>query len=94
MERAKLPIDALPSWCKRHGVQVNGVSAAHIEGRGNGLIANKVLSGRSHTPLLVIPKNVIISEWLVDLETHKNEHFRQLVQTLNFKVSELVPWTL
>lgn len=71
---------------------MHGVKAADIDGRGNGWIAqedmkNDDLDGKPAEPLLIIPKDIIISLALVIQYAPYNTHFHQLLHAVQFQVS-------
>lgn len=90
--RALFSVDHLPAWCNRHGVEVNGLKVAGVEGRGNAWIAHEDLKSewKDVAPaktLLVIPKDIIISVDLVMQYAAENAQFKQLIDAVEFQVS-------
>lgn len=79
----KQPIDALPSWATFHGVKLNGVKIGPLPGfeeRGSTVIADHVLHGGKVDPLLVVPKDLIISRANIELLAKSDRHLRQILE--------------
>jgi hypothetical protein len=58
------PIGALPRWANFHGVEFKGVKVGPLPGfeeRGSTVIADRELDAGEVNPLLVVPKDLIIS---------------------------------
>lgn len=87
-------VEALPAWCDRHGVEIHGLKVADVEGRGNGWIAQEDLKsdwedGAPAMPLLVIPKDIVVSVDLAMQYATENAQFSQLIHAVDFQVSLL-----
>jgi hypothetical protein len=81
----KQPIDALPAWAAFHGVSFNGVKVGPLPGleeRGSTVIAARDLHGGNVEPLLVVPKDLIISRQNIDLLAKADRHLRELLDAL------------
>lgn len=81
----KQPIEALPRWAAFHGVAFNGVKVGPLPGfedRGSTVIAQRDLEGGSAEPLLVIPKELIISRQNIELFAKSDRHLRELLESL------------
>ncbi|KAH9866164.1 hypothetical protein J1614_008729 [Plenodomus biglobosus] len=79
------PIDALPTWAKFHGVAFNHVKIGPLPGfeaRGSTVIADDELEGGKVEPLLVVPKDLIISRLNIDLFAKSDHHLRELLEAL------------
>ncbi|KAI0390865.1 hypothetical protein F5Y17DRAFT_442873 [Xylariaceae sp. FL0594] len=83
MRRGEFPITNLPTWCTLNNIKFHGVSAASIEGRGLGLVAEDDLGsdGENDTPvvLLTIPKDLVLSSAGVEEYAKESKEFRQLL---------------
>jgi hypothetical protein len=81
----KQPIDSLPAWATFHGVAFNGVKVGPLPGleeRGSTVIADCDLQGGKTEPLLVVPKELIISRQNIDLLAKSDRHLRELLEAL------------
>ncbi|CAO2651989.1 Nn.00g002720.m01.CDS01 [Neocucurbitaria sp. VM-36] len=81
----KQPIDALPRWATFHGVVFNGVKIGPLPGfeeRGSTVIANRDLEGGKTEPLLVVPKELIISRQNIELLAKADRHLRDVLEAL------------
>ncbi|KAF2269870.1 SET domain-containing protein [Lojkania enalia] len=79
------PIDALPAWAEFHGVRFNGVRVGPIPGRehhGSTVIANRDLAGSQEDPLMLVPKELIVSRQNVDLFAMSDQHLREVLQAV------------
>ncbi|KAF2851739.1 SET domain-containing protein [Plenodomus tracheiphilus IPT5] len=79
------PIDSLPTWAKFHGVTFNHVKVGPLPGfeeRGSTVIADSKLEGGKVEPLLVVPKDLIISRQNIDLFAKADHHLRELLEAL------------
>lgn len=77
------PIDALPRWAKFHGVAFNGIEIGPLpdfEERGSTVIATDDLEGGKAEPLLVVPKELIISRENIDIFAKSDHHLRELIE--------------
>jgi hypothetical protein len=81
----KQPIEALPRWATFHGVAFNGVKVGPLPGfedRGSTVIAQHDLGGGIVEPLLVIPKELIISRQNIELFAKSDRQLHELVESL------------
>lgn len=81
----KQPIDTLPTWAAFHQVKFNGVNIGPLPGfedRGSTVIAKEELKGGSIEPLLVVPKDLIISRANIDLLAKSDRHLREVLEAV------------
>jgi hypothetical protein len=81
----KEPIEALPTWATFHGVKFNSVKVGPLPGfeeRGSTVIAARKLQGTDAEPLLVVPKDLIISRANVDLFAKADRHLQQVLDAI------------
>ncbi|KNG45711.1 set domain containing protein [Stemphylium lycopersici] len=81
----KQPIEALPTWATFHGVRFNNVKVGPLPGyeeRGSTVIARQKLQGGNVEPLLVVPKELIISRQNIALVSKSDHHLRELLEAL------------
>jgi hypothetical protein len=79
------PIDVLPRWASFHGVKFNHVKIGPLPGyedRGSTVIADQKLVGGSVEPLLIVPKELIISRRNIDLFSKSDHHLREILEAL------------
>jgi hypothetical protein len=77
------PIDALPPWATFHGVKFNGVEIGPLPGfkyRGSTVIAARELQAGNVEPLLVVPKDLIISRENIELFARSDRHLREVLE--------------
>ncbi|KAF1836283.1 SET domain-containing protein [Decorospora gaudefroyi] len=81
----KEPIDVLPKWATFHGVAFNGVKVGPLPGfeeRGSTVITDQKIEGGDSEPLLVVPKDLIISRQNINLFAKSDHHLRELLDAL------------
>jgi hypothetical protein len=81
----KEPIEALPTWAAFHGVKFNSVKIGPLpefEDRGSTVIATGTLRGTGTEPLLVVPKDLIISRANIDLFAKVDRHLQQVLDVI------------
>jgi hypothetical protein len=81
----KESIHVLPAWASFNGVKFNGVKVGPLPGyedRGSTVIADETLQGGDAEPLLVVPKDLIISRQNIELLTKSDHHLRELLDAL------------
>lgn len=81
----KALIDALPTWATFHGVKFNHVSIGPLSGfeeRGSTVIAARELQGGKAEPLLVVPKDLIISRANIELFSRSDRHLREVLEAI------------
>lgn len=79
------PIDALPKWSTFHGVSFNGIRIAPLPGyedRGSTVIADRELEGGKVEPLLVVPKDLIISRQNIESFAKADRNLRQVLEAI------------
>ncbi|KAI1516124.1 SET domain containing protein [Pyrenophora tritici-repentis] len=81
----KQPVDALPTWATFHGVQFNGVKVGPLPGyedRGSTVVASQALQAGNVEPLLIVPKELIISLRSIELIAKVDHHLHDLLDSL------------
>lgn len=79
------PIATLPKWASFHGVSFNGVKVGPLPGfedRGSTVIADRELQGGKVEPLLVVPKELIISRENIELLAKADRHLREVLDAI------------
>ena len=79
------PIDTLPRWATFHGVAFNGVRIGPLPGfedRGSTVIADRELEGGKAEPLLVVPRELIISRENINLIAKSDQHLHQILEAI------------
>lgn len=75
------PIGSFPTWAEFHDVKFNGVRVGPMPGfeeRGSTVIASRDHVGGDE-PLMVVPKDLIISRNNVELIAKSDQHLRELL---------------
>ncbi|KAH3951728.1 hypothetical protein HBI56_080050 [Parastagonospora nodorum] len=81
----KEPIESLPRWATFHGVNFNHVKIGPLPGfeeRGSTVIASRELQGGSVEPLLIVPKDLIISRTNIELFARADRHLREVLEAI------------
>jgi hypothetical protein len=81
----KQSVDTLPRWATFHGVIFNGVTVGPLQGyeeRGSTVIADRELEGGKVEPLLVVPKDLIISRLNIDLHAKSDRQLREVLDAI------------
>ncbi|KAF4314588.1 hypothetical protein GTA08_BOTSDO01551 [Botryosphaeria dothidea] len=98
----KLPVSALPPWGELNDVTFNGISVGLLPGfeqRGSTVIAARDLSAGDAEPLMIIPRDLVLSQEAVRVHAKSDQHLRQVLDALaefgRFLPEELLPtfWT-
>ena len=79
------PINALPRWASFHGVTFNKVEIGPLPGfedRGSTVIAKSELEGGKVEPLLVVPKELIISRRNIEIHAKSDRHLREILEAI------------
>lgn len=92
----KRPVDALLSWAEFHGVKFNDVKIGPLSGfehRGSTVIATRELVYGQEEPLIVVPRELILSRDNIDVFAKADQHLRDLLDALGDfgRVSEQRP---
>jgi len=79
----KSPIESLEQWASFNGVQYNGISVGVIPGqeeRGSAIrLASSIAEDK---PLMLVPKDLIISEENVYLHAKSDKHLREVLEAV------------
>jgi hypothetical protein len=81
----KLPIGTFSTWAEFHGVRFHGIKIGPLPGfeqRGSTVIANRKLNGGHEQPLMVVPKELIISRQNVELVAKSDSHLKELLDAI------------
>jgi hypothetical protein len=79
------PIATLPTWATFHGVKFNDVKIGPLPGfeeRGSTVIAARELQSGNVEPLLVVPKELIISRENIELLARSDRHLREVLEAI------------
>lgn len=80
MHRQTLSLDALSAWAQVNHVEFNGISAHAIPSRGTGLAATASIAEK--TPLMLVPKDLILSLDNVWIHAKADRHLRQVLEAM------------
>lgn len=81
----KLPVSALPPWGELNDVTFNGISVGLLPGfeqRGSTVIAARDLSAGDAEPLMIIPRDLVLSQEAVRVHAKSDQHLRQVLDAL------------
>jgi hypothetical protein len=79
------PVQSLPTWASFHGVKFNGIRVGPLLGfeeRGSTVIATRELVSAEAQPLMIIPKELILSKQTIELMAKSDHHLREVLQAL------------
>jgi hypothetical protein len=77
------PIDDLPIWAKFNGVKFNSINIGPMPGledRGSTVIAVRDLKGGEEDPLMIVPKDLIISRQTIDIIAKADHHLKEVLE--------------
>lgn len=81
MRRERLPSSALSLWAGLNGIQFKGVAIEEgPHGRGYGVFAREDIISSSETPLITVPKDLVLSVEAVQAEARYNKCLRELLE--------------
>ncbi|KAK7719495.1 hypothetical protein SLS57_005694 [Botryosphaeria dothidea] len=81
----KQPVSALPPWGELNDVTFNGISVGLLPGfeqRGSTVIAGRDLSAGDAEPLMIIPRDLVLSQEVVRVHAKSDQHLRQVLDAL------------
>lgn len=76
------PIDKLPTWAGFNGVTFKHIKIGPIPGlehRGSTVIATKDLLGEKEEPLMMVPKELIVSRPNIELFAKSDQHLKEVL---------------
>jgi hypothetical protein len=80
----KEPVRSLPTWASFRGIKFNGIKIGPLPGfehHGSTVIAARELA-YGQAPLIVVPKDLILSRQNVELFAKSDHHLRELLHAL------------
>ncbi|KAL1619888.1 hypothetical protein SLS54_006487 [Diplodia seriata] len=98
----RLPVSALRVWADVHDVTFQGITVGPLPGfelRGSTVIADGTLSAGNAEPLMIIPRDLVLSLEAVRMHAKADQRLREVVDALadfgRFLPEELLPtfWT-
>jgi hypothetical protein len=78
----KRPISEFPTWAKFNSAKFNSVRIGPLPGfeqRGSTVIADRDLTGGKEEPLLVVPKELIVSRQNIELCAKADQHLHEVL---------------
>ena len=81
-----LPVDSLPVWAAFNSVSFDGVDIGPLPGkedRGSTVIAKRSLRGRHESPLITIPRDLILSLERIHEHAKFDSDFRAVLEGLD-----------
>ena len=80
MHRQTLSQDALPAWAQAHHVEFNGISVDAIPSKGTGLVVTASVAEKA--PLMLVPKDLILSLEQVWIHAKADRHLREVLEAM------------
>ena len=80
MHRQILSLDVLSAWAQVNRVAYNGISICAIPNRGTGLAVTASVAEK--TPLMLVPKDLILSLEQVWIHAKADRHLRQVLEAM------------
>ena len=81
----KQPIEALPTWAEFNGVTFNGIKIGTLPGlehQGSTVIAERDLHGGTEQPLMVVPRELILSRENIGVLAKADQHLKELLDAV------------
>ena len=80
MHRQTLSLDALSAWAQVNHVEFNGISVRAIPCRGTGLAVTASVAEKA--PLMLVPKDLILSMERVWIQAKADRHLREVLEAM------------
>lgn len=96
MSREHLPLQALLAWIGINNATLSNVEVRPINHKGNGLVAQKDSADIKDSPVLTIPRGLVLDAAAVAEYAKEDKNFSQLLRACGRKVSifSLIPRTI
>jgi hypothetical protein len=78
----KLPISALRPWAEFNGVTFNAIKCEQVAGSGSGVVADRDLEGGDEGPLMIIPRELVLSLERVKLQALADKYLNEVLIAL------------
>lgn len=81
----RVPVSALRVWADLNDVTLNAISVGPLPGfelRGSTVIADGALSSGNAEPLMIIPRDLVLSLEAVRMHAKSDQHLRELLDAL------------
>jgi hypothetical protein len=75
-------ISSLRAWAQINGASFDGITFDIFKNRGNGVLADRDLKGGVEGPLMVIPRDLILSRERVELQAKSDRWLREVLDAL------------
>ena len=75
-------VNSLRVWAQINGASFDGVTFDAVENRGAGVLADRDLKGGAEGPLMVVPRDLILSRERVELQAKSDRWLRELLDAL------------
>ena len=79
------PIDTLPRWAEFNAATFNGIKIGPLPGlehQGSAVIADRDLDGDNEQPLMVVPKDLIISRDNIAIFAKADQQLKQVLDAV------------
>ena len=80
-QNLSIPEPVFQTWRRVNGITFDGVhvGVSHIEGGGEGVLADRHLVGGEEGPLMMIPRDMILSRERVELQAKSDKWLREVL---------------
>lgn len=81
----KRSVETLPAWAEFHGVKFNGIRVGPMPGfehYGSTVIATRRLVAGQEDPLIVVPKELILSRQNIEVCAKSDQHLKEVLDAL------------
>lgn len=81
----KTPVESFPAWAEFQGVAFNDVKIGPLPGfehRGSTVIATRDLKAGEEDPLIVVPRDLILSLNNIDVFAKADQHLKEVLEAL------------
>jgi hypothetical protein len=75
-------VNSLRAWAQINGVSFDGITFDIVENRGTGLLADRDLKGGVEGPLMVVPRDLILSRERVEIQAKSDRWLREVLDAL------------
>lgn len=75
-------VKTLRTWAQINGASLDGISFGVTENHGTGVLADRDLKGGVEGPLMVVPRDLILSRERVELQAKSDRWLREVLDAL------------
>ena len=75
-------VNSLRTWAQINGVSFDGITFDKVENHGTGVLADRDLKGGVEGPLIVVPRDLLLSRERVELQAKSDRWLREVLDAL------------